>query len=78
MNSIENRLAAIGFCPVWPSAESWRVERIGSPRPLPTAFRSARTGRRPLAVWLDRLNDRRQPGPYRISPAGENQSADRG
>ena len=78
MNRIENRLAAIGFGPVWPAAECWRVEPIGSPRPLPAARRPARPGRRPLSLWLDRLNDRRQPGPYRIWPAGENQPADRG
>ena len=78
MNRIENRLAAIGFGPAWPAAECWRVEPIGSPRPLPAARRPARTGRRPLSVWLDRLNDRRQPSPYRICPAGEREPADRG
>ncbi|HEY3909953.1 MAG TPA: hypothetical protein VGM07_08690 [Stellaceae bacterium] len=71
MNSIEDRLRAIGFQSNRSAAQCWRVERAGAARRSSLA-RSEPTCSLALSLWLERLGDRRRPAVYRVRPIAEN------
>lgn len=71
MDSVDNRLEAIGLRVNQRGTECWRVERAGPATRGRGASRCDPARSHALWVWLDRLSDRRSAAAYRIRRIAE-------